>query len=197
MPSNLLRLFHTVRHLRPRQVIFQVYYRMTGKLTVNKGALTQVQSDGVESSDRRPVTFDFLNRPVTFPSPAEIDWNYPELGKLWTYNLNYFEFLTKVDPRLGRSLIQHWIANETTHRDGWEPYPTSLRLVEWIRFYPADSHPGPPDYVRQSSGGNTRRCWARSSITSGATTYWKMPWPSRFPRFTWRTKRTCRVSSSC
>ena len=57
---------------------------------------------------------------------------------LWTYNLNYFEFLncSKVKANIGSKWIHDYIS-AIENREvlvGWEPYPLSLRLVFWIRF---------------------------------------------------------------
>ena len=82
-----------------------------------------------------PVSFNFLNREVSFSSLNDIDWNYAANGKLWTYNLNYFEFLQTMPPAEGLPLINAWITREASHKDGWEPYPLSLRLVNWIAFF--------------------------------------------------------------
>jgi len=92
-----------------------------------------------------PVAFNFLNQEVTFASPEAIDWNYAANGKLWVYNLNYFEFLQGMDPDDGLSLIRSWVAGGAGHKDGWEPYPTSLRLVSWIRFFVEVGRPVPID----------------------------------------------------
>ncbi len=137
MIDRFLRLLHTVRYLRLRQVAYQVKYRLTGQLT-KTGARTPVPGPvgaQEELAEQSPVTFQFLQRAVTFSSPRTIDWNYAAYGKLWTYNLNYFEFLQTVPPARGLALIQSWITAEPTHRDGWEPYPTSLRLVSWLHFF--------------------------------------------------------------
>ena len=37
--------------------------------------------------------FNFLNLSKKFEH--SIDWNYAKFGKLWTYNLTYFEYLKK------------------------------------------------------------------------------------------------------
>ena len=34
--------------------------------------------------------FTFLNQSIDFKN---IDWDYNEYGKLWTYNLNYMDYL--------------------------------------------------------------------------------------------------------
>ena len=141
--AKLLRLFHTLRYLRPRQVVYQLYYRATGRLTANHAARMLVEQEGggaqvqreVSEQKPAPVSFGFLNREVSFSSPEKIDWNYAANGKLWTYNLNYFEFLQSMSPDESLALINAWIVKENTHKDGWEPYPLSLRLVSWITFF--------------------------------------------------------------
>ena len=97
------------------------------------------------------VTFNFLNQPVHFSSFEAINWNYAANGKLWTYNLNYFEYLRQpsLDPTTGQALIDSWIVAEPTHKDGWEPYPISLRLVNWLHFY-RNAESVVPDKVQAS-----------------------------------------------
>jgi hypothetical protein len=157
-----LRLLHTIRHLRPRQIAYQLLYRATKRMSQN-GARTQVQSAlGAEpallpmaESLKAPANalpirlteagFCFLNQAVKFSSFGAIDWNFADNGKLWTYNLNYFEYLRQpgFDSDDGELLIGSWITQDTTHIDGWEPYTLSLRLVNWLQFYRAANLPIP------------------------------------------------------
>ena len=164
----MTRLLRTLRYLRPRQLAYQLYYRLSGRLRRRPppGPPPPVANDsptgpplppGFHLPPRwfAPARFTFLNRTVDFGSAHAIDWNYAGEGKLWTYNLNYFEFLRQpaVDAPGGLALIRDWITKAATHRDGWEPYPLSLRLVNWGQFL--RSLPGPPPrdirdaYVRQ------------------------------------------------
>jgi len=73
------------------------------------------------------ISHDFLN---------DIDWNFAEYGKLWTYNLNYFEFLSQphMNKETGLDLIQKYIASVDKLKDGLEPFPISLRTIFWIKF---------------------------------------------------------------
>ena len=162
---NPLRLLQTLRHLRPRQVGYQLYYRTTGRLATNYAAAPAAavvpqdapalppEAAGLPARQTGPARFTFLNRTVDFGAAGRIDWNYAALGKLWTYNLNYFEYLRQADtdPAVGQALISAWVAAEATHRDGWEPYPTSLRLVNWGQFYRTHGLTMPPE-VRASLG---------------------------------------------
>ena len=85
--------------------------------------------------------FLFLNREAEISSVD--DWNAASLPKLWLYNLHYFDDLVAVNAA-SRSewhadLIAQWVAdNPRGHGSGWEPYPTSLRIVNWVKFAMAD-----------------------------------------------------------
>ncbi|WP_146928628.1 alginate lyase family protein [Gillisia hiemivivida] len=77
--------------------------------------------------------FSFLNIEKSF---SNIDWNFAENGKLWTYNLNYFEFLNqeKITKEQGLNLIWDYISKKEILKDGLEPYPISLRGINWVKF---------------------------------------------------------------
>lgn len=80
-------------------------------------------------------TFNFLNHRHSFES--RIDWEFPTAGKLWAYNLNYFEYLEQenVGRDEGLRLIDDFLEHYPERSTGREPYPTSLRLIYWIRFF--------------------------------------------------------------
>jgi len=55
------------------------------------------------------------------------------------YNLHYFDDLNALDARMRREwhlpLIRRWIEeNPPAAGIGWDPYPTSLRIVNWIKL---------------------------------------------------------------
>lgn len=81
-----------------------------------------------------PRNFTFLNLPHTFKK--EIDWNYNGHKKLWTYNLNYFDYLHQevLTKAQGIELIECFIKDFSQVKDGKEPYPTSLRITNWVKF---------------------------------------------------------------
>ncbi len=78
--------------------------------------------------------FSFLNQEIDFGD--EIDWNYTNNGKLWIYNINYFEFLMQenISPDTGLQLLNNYIISKDGLKDGLESFPTSLRLINWIKF---------------------------------------------------------------
>lgn len=83
------------------------------------------------------TSFRFLNVAGDLSSPT--DWNDPARDKLWLYNLHYFDDLAAdgaaARAHWHRALISRWIAeNPPGHGNGWEPYPTSLRIVNWVKW---------------------------------------------------------------
>ena len=84
-----------------------------------------------------PYRFRFLNQEHEINSV--MDWNNPHWGKLWLYNLHYFDDLQACDAEdkktLHLGLIGKWIEENPHGRgNGWEPYPTSLRIVNCIKW---------------------------------------------------------------
>jgi uncharacterized heparinase superfamily protein len=87
---------------------------------------------------RRGDCFQFLNqaRHIT----TRDDWNSRGPSELWLYNLHYFEWLreTVAGERIAEdaSWLDRWIADNPVGRGvGWDPYPISLRVVNWIIWF--------------------------------------------------------------
>lgn len=141
--SELPRLLRTIRHLRPVQVYGRLWFRMTRPLP-NLAAAPDVRHRATiwQPPARRapsmtgPGAFRFLNEEGTL---AAHGWDDPAKAKLWRYNQHYFDDLN-AEGSADRSawhkaLIAQWIAaNPPAHGSGWEPYPTSLRIVNWIKW---------------------------------------------------------------
>jgi uncharacterized heparinase superfamily protein len=82
-------------------------------------------------------SFRFLN--VDSNIISDTDWNSVSQQKLWLYNLHYFDDLTAInsEQRIDwhKKLIQRWIdENPISIGNGWEAYPSSLRIVNWIKW---------------------------------------------------------------
>ena len=82
-------------------------------------------------------TFRFLNKTEVISKAS--DWNNKKYEKLWLYNLHYFDDLfsdgsdDRFDVQL--KLIERWIEENPPGKGiGWDPYPTSLRIVNWIKW---------------------------------------------------------------
>jgi uncharacterized heparinase superfamily protein len=67
------------------------------------------------------------------------DWTPPDAAKLWIYNLHYFDDCAAAGAsereQWHRQLMLRWVAeNPMGYKDGWEPYPVSRRVVNWIKW---------------------------------------------------------------
>ena len=86
-------------------------------------------------------TFFFLNQ---LGSLSTLGWNGTDkvdvVSKLWRYNQHYFDDLNAVNS-VERSewhidLLKGWVAdNPPGVGVGWDPYPTSLRIVNWVKWH--------------------------------------------------------------
>ena len=142
--NKLKLLLHTLKFLKAKQVFFRLYYFLKNRLlkySAKKRSPSNFNpiswKDGIynyTSFDSKELTFKFLN--ISHSFNEKIDWNYQKYGKLWTYNLNYFDFLNQdsISKADGIYLIEDYIKNEALLKDGKEPYPISLRGVNWIKF---------------------------------------------------------------
>ena len=84
-----------------------------------------------------PTRFRFIGQEAELGTAG--DWNGLGRPKLWLYNLHYFDDLRAqgaVDrSQWHRDLIGRWLVeNPPGEGSGWEPYPTSLRIVNWIAW---------------------------------------------------------------
>lgn len=63
-----------------------------------------------------------------------VDWNPPDRPYLWRFNLHYFAYIHKLGDASTSQIIHDWIVNnEIGNEPGWHPYPTSLRIINWIK----------------------------------------------------------------
>jgi len=145
MFSRLLRLYHTVKPLRFEQVFYRIYYRLRGPIKLSQVfdivCGREWKWSAIEVAPTSYLTQNqviFLNKKVDISHPTI--WNDNTEEKLWLYNLHYFDDLNAIDS-ITRKSIQHelvtrWISeNPPAEGNGWEPYPLSLRLVNWIKWY--------------------------------------------------------------
>jgi len=136
--------FHTLRFLTPRQIFYRIYYPIRNSLVVNKNYILSTDSLPVfvHSKIGFPLKngrwmgenhFKFLN--VEHDFDEQIDWNYPAQGKLWSYHLNYFEFLLDeaCTEESATRLMNDYINAESSLTIGKSPYPACLRIFSWIK----------------------------------------------------------------
>ena len=149
--NKYIRLFNTVKYLKLKQIYFRIFYfgrnRFRKKvgfkyptfknIEINK--LSLQASINAYPSYNKFNTFSFLNLEKSFEE--KIDWNYSEYGKLWTYNLTYFDFLNQENIQKDEALklINDFIKNDANLKDAYEPFPISLRGINWVKFLSLNS----------------------------------------------------------
>lgn len=144
--KKVLQLLNTIVYLKKEQIFFRLYYFFRHKFRTNlqwkypltiqsKSSLLSLQSSIYSYTSYKDQNFTFLNRTHTF-APC-IDWNFSEYGKLWTYNLCYFDFLNQksISEKEGLDLIHNFISQSAVLKDALEPFPISLRGINWIKFF--------------------------------------------------------------
>ena len=148
MLKKLQLLFNTIKYLKAGQIL----NRIKRKFIKPKVNLFDIPKNSYPYSKIKPViqcsqriygesSFKFLNKEFTLK--ASEDWNAKNQDKLWLYNLHYFDDLNAINFEQRTiwhsSLIQNWIENNPLgFGNGWEPYPSSLRIVNWIKWFLLD-----------------------------------------------------------
>src|ERR1700722_14406626 len=142
--SSLSNYFHTLRHLRPVQVYGRVRFKMLrpqpdqrAAPPLREPANLLVAPIGAQRSMIAPDRFRLLNIEGICSEPAH--WQGEGRAQLWPYHLHYFDDLNAEDAGARRSwherLIERWIdENSPGVGTGWDPYPTSRRMVNWIKW---------------------------------------------------------------
>ncbi len=143
LPSKPRLYWETLRHLKLVQFtgrIKRMLWRQRLDLSPFRGGMRPPSLAWVRHADRPRSQFG-ASRFRFLAVEGDIDslgWDNPDIDKLWRYNLHYFDDLAANDADQRRdwhrALIYRWIA-ENPYRlgSGWEPYPTSIRIVNWIK----------------------------------------------------------------
>lgn len=142
---KIIRLFNTIKYLKLIQIYYRFFYyirnwfrRVGGfsySLSIPSQSLNLSLAQSIPSNNSYTDTiFTFLN--ISHKFDDKIDWNFSDFGKLWTYNLTYFEYLNQklISKEIALSLINDFIDQIYSLEDGLEPFPISLRGINWIKF---------------------------------------------------------------
>ena len=143
--KKLTRLFETVRHLRLLQVLARAWLWLSRPApdmrpapSLRPDVAAWCKGPAKPISLVAPASARFLNveGDISGPSAWQDTVKFP---LLWLYNLHYFDDLAATDAPARRhwheSLVARWIReNPPIAGIGWQPYPTSLRIVNWIKW---------------------------------------------------------------
>lgn len=140
----ICKYYHTLRFLKWRQIYYQLWYRFRRLFRTKSGFSYPVSypCEGkvlvlVSFIDKNPCLgegniFTFLNQTLVFNG-----WNEKRNGKLWSYNLNYMDYLHQEEDfyERGEIWINRFLEGVKGNKDGLEPYPIALRGINWIKFF--------------------------------------------------------------
>ena len=145
MLKKAILLFHTLKYLK----FSQIFNRIKRKFIKPAIDISPAPNVSIIARKPQPVAqcqprmlsenrFEFLN--VIADVKIAEDWNSPNQDKLWLYNLQYFDDLNAIEASQRVSwhtnLIERWInENPPGYGNGWEAYPSSLRIVNWIKWF--------------------------------------------------------------
>lgn len=145
MYKKIILLLNTVKYLKPIQIFYQIYYRFKKRESyiqllpsakdvsfVRLKFRCNVKSREIIKEENR---FVFLNLDKKFGD--QIDWNFMDYGKLWYYNLHYFDFLFQenISDEIKIGLIKDYNRNLENNFIVLESYPIALRVINGIRYF--------------------------------------------------------------
>jgi len=139
------RYFHTIRYLKPKQIYRRIWFNLI-KPSIDESPAPKLRV--LENEFCLPVqkkaslldknTFHFLDKSESL---SKVGWNgnNNNISKLWRYNQHYFDDLNAIGSSQRKiwhdQLLKSWVnENKVGKGVGWEPYPTSLRIVNWVKW---------------------------------------------------------------
>ncbi len=144
MLNSIVRLYHTVKYLKAKQIFWRLL-NLTPRFITEVNEFPPIINEQLtyDFIPRNNITtdydqFKFLNETHSLKA---VGWDDKSISKLWRYNLHYFDYLLQVEDsdnhfELQLKLIENWIDyNPFGKGTAWEPYPTSLRIINWIKWH--------------------------------------------------------------
>lgn len=140
--------FHTLRFMKLQQIYRRIWFfaktpkidsSPAPKITIKRGIFKPPARR--QSSLLNGETFSFLNHRGSL---SDLGWGNSgksdSVSKLWRYNQHYFDDLNAFDSserhKWHLELLQRWVAeNPPNSPIAWDPYPISLRIVNWIKWH--------------------------------------------------------------
>lgn len=135
---KLIRYIRTIRHMKMIQVVWRLVLKFNRlKLFLFPQKILyksfHIPKLILINNNHNSINCKLFDMTIKLD---EIDWK-KNRDKLINYHLHYFDFLNNCNNQIGEQAIKKWIVNNSpsVNNDGWEPYPLSLRIVNWIFFF--------------------------------------------------------------
>lgn len=142
---HISKYYHTIKYLTLKQIFFRIFYTFHKPKVHVLAILPQRQWAKVWKAPLvMPPHLSEDGEFNCFHQTGRLDnpnlWNSKDYSKLWLYHLHYCNDLnaTSSDEREKQlnQYIAMWMKNNPPCRgNGWEPYPLSLRIVNWIKWF--------------------------------------------------------------
>lgn len=141
---NLGRLAATLYHLPPGQLLWRAWKRLCPRRPsspLSTPHLRPLEGSLIPGAER-PSPLVGAREFVLLGEAIVLDvegWTAPARSSLVRYNLHYFDCAGSAEPGESetwcRTLIDDWIAaNPPGTPIAWDPYPISLRIVNWLKL---------------------------------------------------------------
>ena len=155
--------YNTIRYLKPVQIFGRLWFKLKKPEIVvfNDTPIPRLPLQWISPAIKQQSLigskhFRLLNIEYSLNTPS--DWYNSRMDKLFLYHLHYFDDLNAEQSaeryQWHIELIHDWIQdNAPAKHEGWEPYPLSLRIVNWIKWLLQGNEP-PLWHVRQFDDTN-------------------------------------------
>lgn len=140
------KYYHTIRYLKLKQIYYRFRFKLIKtkikkKVSFKLRDLTKTFSLPIQKKKSLidKEKFCFLNETRSL---SKVGWNRnrDNISKLWRYNQHYFDYLNSSESlhqiKWLDELLLDWVSkNNLGEGVGWESYPTSIRIVNWIKWH--------------------------------------------------------------
>ena len=150
--DKLILYINTIKYLKIIQIIYRIYYSFRNKIIgryplklfiTKKYSITPIKFQYIEEKNSLTVennefNLNFINKIKKYKSVNDVKFDDWEFGELWCYELNYFNFLNqnKSNYEIEKALLFNWIKLKYNEKlIPYDPYPTSQRIVNSIKWY--------------------------------------------------------------
>jgi len=139
---KVVQFYHTIKFLKLKQIVWRIF-NFFPRFIKASTIFPEVKVISIQYIIKTRITadfdsFNFLNE---IHQLSKVGWDNTSLSKLWRYNIHYFDFLRQEEQTIDvveiqKKIIHNWISeNNYGKGTGWEPYPTSLRIINWIKWH--------------------------------------------------------------